>query len=575
MITFFKDIIWLFRSVVEHHLKDVLIVISFAIISVCAKLVSILLFALSIYMLRPDSELMVLGTPITLELDIALIFILGCTISFLAFLDTHLSFLSFKRARHLGREATVLAQNKLLDNAFNLTPENLATINSTSVSQLSTKYLTRIPIHFGLSHQTVAELVSPTLQMFFSFLIITFIDYKIALTAVLLLFLGIPFIYSQSKKVHKNSEQFFGKKSSEMGKESATLIKHLLSQNGGYPKAFLKSNWEKNSQSKNNFLNALDTNLLANQKLGNHIGVVTAIARGLIFSLLLYYYYFANFDLETIIVLLGAMAFFFAACRTSLAMITKLTIYRPQVKEYHSNSSSLETGTIDNSELNENSNANGIRLLVVHDARNRFNLIEVILRLNKINCLTPRPIYFVDKEHQYIDGLSIHEHLYSTLKNVDLSNKSLNLTKEIIEKNTLFSKYDDLESVKLSANLWSELSTLERLIIRLGGLINAPNSSRVFLHIDILKALGETAYNTLNMIFNNHDVILVSPPLVKNEPPLLEPYLDSYGLLYQDNVWWFKEFETLTSSHEYQATNNQSQSVKTALDDAATENDYF
>ena len=232
MINLLKELMELFFDMLNHQKGSLFLVVFLNVISLAAKLGAVLLVAAAIYFLRNEGNVSFFNYTLNIEINTYLLVCIGLFLTLLAVIETHSRYLSTKRARMLGKASTISTQERLLSALFELRPSHLTAQEANDRLNLQISDLTRVPLHVGLSQQTLATLVSPVLQAITSFVIILIVDYRIALLGILALFIGMPLLQKMSTKVQINSREFFGEKSANMGKESVGILHSLLSQYG-------------------------------------------------------------------------------------------------------------------------------------------------------------------------------------------------------------------------------------------------------------------------------------------------------------------------------------------------------
>lgn len=545
MINLLKELMELFFDMLNHQKGSLFLVVFLNVISLAAKLGAVLLVAAAIYFLRNEGNVSFFNYTLNIEINTYLLVCIGLFLTLLAVIETHSRYLSTKRARMLGKASTISTQERLLSALFELRPSHLTAQEANDRLNLQISDLTRVPLHVGLSQQTLATLVSPVLQAITSFVIILIVDYRIALLGILALFIGMPLLQKMSTKVQINSREFFGEKSANMGKESVGILHSLLSQYGSLSRDSIKSIWLKEDNHKHSFLAALDNNLLANSRSANFMGIISAIGQGVIFALMLYYYFYAEFPLELIIVLLAAFSFFFSACKQCVAFVTKLLIYRPQYKNYLEHMVAPESSAAVRVDPPRENNKAGLYVLAAEGGRDKFNILQTIGRFNDAGEFSASNTYFVDKEFRFLEGMSVGQHI------PDLS-ETTGSVRDFFDSHDVFQR-DSINSKTIMDNhAWAQLSNLERLVLRLGNVLLLEQFSRVFLSSSIVQSLNQESKQLIELLSEKHRLFVVTSSYQDIATFANKYQVNSYGTLLLDNsLEWFEDITSLENSPNF------------------------
>ena len=234
MKNFLFDLSKLLQSLKAHHPKSLLYVVVFELISVLAKVGSILLIAGVIYYIRNEGAVSVFGRTYQLTTGMTVIVTFGFIVFIAGLAESHFSYLAFKLTREIGRKASLESQNVVLDFLGTLSPRVLAQLPSNNLKQINVKHLTQIPTQVGMSHQTVSLLINPIFTIVVSMILIAIVDLWFALAALFFGIAAFPIAYLHSKKTQANSAEFFSRQASKMGMGSNQILKLCLSQSGVY-----------------------------------------------------------------------------------------------------------------------------------------------------------------------------------------------------------------------------------------------------------------------------------------------------------------------------------------------------
>ena len=509
---FLRDLRSLWQLILTRQKSALLKVVGIELVSIGARLGALLIFAGGIYCLRYEINIDLLGFQIELGQSIELIVFFGVAIGLLGVIDTHSSYSAFKISRSLGRNACEYAQTDTLDYVQAVQSRIFISQKNSQSITIEPRNLTQIPLHTGLSHQSLALLINPIITIIALSLTIIIVDYKLALLVLLLSLPLIPISISQSKKSQSNAALLYGKKAADMGRSSSKLLNLCLSQSGSYDRRTIINDWLRNDPSRKSFLDSLDTNLLAVRELGNKVGIFAAIIRGIIFIVACLFYFIYGYSVEKLIVLMGALSLLFSAARNSIAILSKLSIYRPQLKVYlqlfHLLKEHEQLEPTTNMSIPQDcSITQAFTSNRSIDREESVSLFEIIARATNAE---QDKAYYVGSGFRFVPEQTLWNHLCGGNISQDRQAEVKKLINALF-KFEVFCKpsQDDLQTT-MDESMWKNLNPFERLLIRLGGLIHKKNCT-ILIDARAIKSLGVVAPEFIKIVFpHNHIVIIHS-----------------------------------------------------------------
>ena len=567
MKNFILDVLRLLLLIGERHPKSLLYVVFFELISVLAKASSVLLIAGVVYFIRNEGAVNVFGETYQLTMNMTILIIFGFLVFIAGLAESHFSYLSFKLTRKLGRKASIESQDNILNFLGVLSPNVLAQLPSNNLQQINIKHLTQIPAQVGMSNQTVSLMINPVFTIVVSMVLIAMVDIWFAFASILFGVAALPLIYFHSKNVQKNSEEFFNRQASKMGGGSNQLLKQCFSQIGAYNKDVLLSNWQSLNGVRDRFFESLDINMLASRKMGNYIGNLAALTKGLLLTFLLYLYFYTDYSLESLIIVLFLLTQLFGSSRTLMSLMSKLFIYRPQLKEFFRMSRELNNLKLNILNANEETNfhssdkaASKVKTIFVEYSDKPYQLIDLIGKLNEVNEVKYSISYAVDATATYISGVT----LIDMLSGGNITQEKLNRIEEVLKKldaYKVFVNFNEKGSLILNEYYWKKMSAVEKFVVKLGGILHAKESEVVYINSKILQQLGNHRDDVLRLLFEKQVLIIIQQ--VEKDDCLIElDSVDQYSIFFDKKLIDFENKITAINSKEYIALLEASKSSR-------------
>lgn len=539
-------------------------VVCIDIVSALLKILSILVIAFAIQVLRNEKTVELFNAQLTIEASISSLVVLGILVGISALLSALGSYWSFLLSRKLGRWGSEYAHSAVAAKLSEPVSASIS-IDERAIPKNSISLLTQIPLHVGLSIQTLSRLINPLLLFCFSFSFLIFLNWHFAAFLAVFGLLALPVAFKIGVSTQSNARQLYTHSSNLFGSRMNERLTQLTYQHGVTDKTSLFSKWSpEETSAQKDFLDALDTNLMANQKMTLLVGTLDALLRPILFVVLCAMIFFGQLSIEAAIAFLGCIGYIFSSATKSISLTTNLIKYQPQVKRFlilTSEKTSFESTTSPSSTpkkirfrgnlesgsaRNEHTLMRGEALYFLSSASiNSLNLNKV---LNPIfeGCTDKNTIFvntsFVSARYRF-SPTTIISQLCGGVYNQQLSEQVQRRISSLDSSKTLFSELPKRLESELSESTWKLLSALERFCLRIVPLTLKKEGELVIIDAKILKSGGPTALETLDKWFSDKFLIIVTSdnqiPFVANSKFAASD--ESNRVKFGDQHWFVKQ----------------------------------
>ena len=193
------------------------------------------------------------------------------------------------------------------------------------------RMLTQNAIHVGMMTETALRMANPVMLFVLAWLVVVWQSPLLGLGIVLFAGFFLPVFVAQFVKTQRTARLFYAEAANAMGQDVSKMVNRLTSQKGVYTGKVETAKFAGNAPM-HNFLNALDTNILANERIGLLVGIIGALFIGFVVAFNSWLAGTQQIDIAGLVAIAGSFIYLIASARNVASLLTNQVRFFPQVR---------------------------------------------------------------------------------------------------------------------------------------------------------------------------------------------------------------------------------------------------
>jgi len=273
-----------------------------------------------------------MGVDIALPPDVLTLGLIAAgAIGGLFFVSALMQWVAVWLARRLARWMTERQITRVLEGI----KSDMATLLSLPVASSSgpnfNRMLTQNAIHVGMMTETAMRMANPVLLFGLAWIVVVWQSPILGLGIVVFAGLFLPVFVAQFIKTQRTANAFYADDATVMGQDVSRMVNRITTQVGVYGKDVPTSAFPGNTPM-HVFLNGLDSNILANERIGLLVGLIGALFIGFVVAVNAWLAETGQVDIAGIVAIAGSFIYLIAAARNVASQLTNQVRFFPQVR---------------------------------------------------------------------------------------------------------------------------------------------------------------------------------------------------------------------------------------------------
>ena len=386
------------------------------------------------------------------------------------------------------------------------------------------RLLTQNAIHYGMISETLLRMANPIVMFALAWVVVFIQAPTLAIGIIVFVILFSPIFLRLFIKTQRVAQDFYADSATTMGQGISTAVLSLVPQYG----VFFGPHQEKMVKQHpymRNFLDALDNNILANERVGLLVGVIGALFIGFVIGVNSYLASLEAINIGGIIALTGGFLYLVASARTVSSLLTNLVRFYPQVRSVNDFAQPLKSPPV------AKTNIALPEALLIKSDKVKLRLVKGGERVGLISpyplskftlekFLTPiitpggnietlsRNLAFVSARYRYKVGETITINLNAG--RVEYSQNAV----EIAQAMGVLAEFEALPqglSTQMTESVFKTLSGTARTALRLIPLMANPESRLVLIDVAAVRNLNPTTFDAVFSHMKNSMILIIMP----------------------------------------------------------------
>ena len=396
------------------------------------------------------------------------------------------------------------------------------------------RLLTQNAIHCGMMAETILRMANPIVMFTLAWGVVFIQSPPLAIGIVVFVILFLPIFFRLFVKTQSVARDFYADSAQIMGQGVSQAVLSLNPQYGVFTGPH-NEKMVKHVPYMRDFLGALDSNILANERIGLLVGIIGALFVGFVIGVNSYLASLKAIDIAGIIALTGGFLYLVASARTVASMLTNLVRFYPQVKSIwdfftplkypkpqHTNIALPQSFWLKPHKAalgKDAQSSQGLERLQLSQGGARVGLISPfpLSKFTLAKFLTPlitpggnletlsRNLVFVSSRYRFKAGETISTNFNSG--RVELSEKSVDIAHamNVLEE---FEKLPNGLSTLMSEAVFNRLSGKARTALRLIPLMADTRPRLVLIDVAAVRNLNPATFDDVFSHFKNCIIII-------------------------------------------------------------------
>ena len=409
------------------------------------------------------------------------------------------------------------------------------------------RFLTQNAIHYGMLSETLIRMANPIALFILAWVVVFFQTPSLAIGVVLFVILFTPLFLKLFLRTQNVAQNFYADSAVTMGQGVNSAVLSLNPQYGLFhgPQ---QEKMVKHFPYMRDFLDALDDNILANERMGLLVGVIGALFVAFVVGVNSYLADQKAIDIGGIIALTGGFLYLVASARTVSSLLTNLVRFYPQVKSIRDFAEPLKSPESPKTNIGlpktfivkasdqETTQLDGLKIvrggarvgLITPFPLSKFSITKILTPLispgaNKETLA--RNLNFVSARYRFKPDETIATNI--SAGRAESLERSVQLAENlgVLEE---FNALPDGLATMLDENIFKSLSGVARTALRLLPLMSSTEPRLVIIDVSAVRNLNP---NTFDDIFENLNDAFVIILMSDHDCPknLAETFLLSDG----------------------------------------------
>jgi len=372
------------------------------------------------------------------------------------------------------------------------------------------RLLTQNAIHYGMMGEALIRFANPLALFVLAWFVILSQSIQLGIGVIVVVLAASPLFFKLFSQTRSVAQDFYAESATAMGGGVNRAVLELNAQAGvhtprGGPSDIATAKYM------SNFLDGLDRNILANERMGLLVGMIGAVVIAGVIVLNSYLLDRELISIPGMIALVGAFIYLFASGRTVSSVMTNLVRFYPQVlsilsftEPKGSDADAVsKQGIQPELKLIPSEGQDALNLMpgdrvcvVTRHPLSRYTFKPIISPLAKSMGLEPVEL----SAHAIMASARYRFHADIALEDMLTDHGRLSLTDALavadalgVKDELLSSNGEGLERI-MSEALWSEFSGAARTGMRLIPLLADPTPRYLFIELDAIKNLNPAAF---------------------------------------------------------------------------------
>jgi len=422
-----------FLSVVWHVILTVIgvgpklsaLVITLDLINVGSRLLMLLSISAMTLAMQNNGVVAFKGFELVLPKNIFQIGLIGAlAVGAFHILSIGTRYWSIVLARRLARRINALKVDQLIEAVERPIGQNFRTTfrETPSIIRLASQH----SIHFGMMAETLTRMSNALLLFFIPFMLLIILYPVLAMSLVFVGLLVSPIALRLILIIKRNAADLYNEAAIDFGGVLSQHLRDFLSvgDNPGLAPSQFAGSHDRRSR---RFFDALDLNILANEK----INILAGLVSGLIIVMMIIYYSYqaseATFETAAVITMIGSFLYILASAQRIFAGLVDLTRFYPQARDVRDFLKLSEISERDITpipekidivcyypELSKTLVADGMRIgIYTPHTLDRFGVVDILTSLTNLNTardMAPH-VRFLSSAFRFRSGLTVWDNL--------------------------------------------------------------------------------------------------------------------------------------------------------------------
>lgn len=298
--------------------------------SVTCRIGAILALSVLATAMRNDGVLNVGTYKVQLPNDLLTQGLIGAgVIAALLLISAIVGFFAVYGARKLARWMNERAIDDIMSGLA--TSPDIALKGGETDPNIFNRLLSQNAIHYGMMSETLVRMANPIVMFTLAWIVVFVQSPPLGIGIIVFVILFAPIFLKLFARTHNVAEDFYSNSATIMGQGISKEILTLNPQYGVYHGPHHEMRLKHNPYMAD-FLDALDNNILANERMGLLVGIIGALFVGFVVAVNSYLASNQTLDIGGLIALTGGFLYLVASARTVSSMLINLVRYYPQVK---------------------------------------------------------------------------------------------------------------------------------------------------------------------------------------------------------------------------------------------------